>query len=216
MAFLHHLAAFTVVGALVAEVVLFKPPLTVAQARKLQRVDSVFGASAGVLLVVGLLRVVCFEKGAGYYFSDAFFLTKFAAFLLAAVISIYPTVLFLSWGKAVKTRRAAGDVACAGAAGAAVPDVGIDGNCRDFVLCAVHGARVWVFRAVAALLTSRRSPEQGRLLPGDAASTAAPGCAALAGLRSPCWFWRRSLRRKPPARAFLARVCSIHMWGFHD
>jgi putative membrane protein len=102
MAFLHHLAAFTVVGALVAEVVLFKPPLTVPQARQLQRVDSVFGISAGVLLVVGLLRVVYFEKGAGYYFADAFFLTKFAAFLLAAVISIYPTVLFLSWSKALK------------------------------------------------------------------------------------------------------------------
>jgi putative membrane protein len=102
MAFLHHLAAFTVVGALVAEVMLFKPPLTVTQARKLQRVDSVFGVSAGVLLVVGLLRVVYFEKGAGYYFSDAFFLTKFVAFVLAGVISIYPTVLFLSWSKALK------------------------------------------------------------------------------------------------------------------
>ena len=102
MAFLHHLAAFTVVGALVAEVMLFKPPLTVAQARKLQRVDSVFGVSAGVLLVVGLLRVVYFEKGAGYYFSDAFFLTKFVAFVLAGVISIYPTMLFLSWSKALK------------------------------------------------------------------------------------------------------------------
>jgi putative membrane protein len=102
MAFLHHLAAFTVVGALVAEVMLFKPPLNVAQARKLQRVDSVFGISAGVLLVAGLLRVVYFEKGAGYYFSDAFFLTKLVAFLLAAVISIYPTVLFLSWSKALK------------------------------------------------------------------------------------------------------------------
>ena len=102
MAFLHHLSAFTVVGALVAEVMLFKPPLSVAQARQLQRVDSVFGLSAGVLLVVGLLRVVYFEKGAGYYFSDAFFLTKFVAFVLAGVISIYPTVLFLSWSKALK------------------------------------------------------------------------------------------------------------------
>ena len=102
MAFLHHLSAFTVVGALVAEVMLFKPPLSVAQARKLQRVDSVFGLSAGVLLVVGLLRVVYFEKGAGYYFSDAFFLTKFVAFVLAGLISIYPTVLFLSWSKALK------------------------------------------------------------------------------------------------------------------
>src|ERR1700719_29457 len=97
MAFLHHLAAFTVVGALVVEVVLFKPPLTVAQARTIQRTDNVFGIAAGGLLVVGLLRVIYFEKGAGYYFTDAFFLAKFIAFLAAAVISIYPTVVFLSW-----------------------------------------------------------------------------------------------------------------------
>jgi putative membrane protein len=102
MAFLHHLAAFTIVGALAAEVVLFKPPLTVAQARRVQRADTLFGLSATVLLIVGLLRVFFFEKGAGYYFADAFFLTKLAAFIIAAIISIYPTVLFLSWSKALK------------------------------------------------------------------------------------------------------------------
>jgi putative membrane protein len=102
MAFLHHLSAFTVVGALVAEVVLFKPPLNIVQARRLQRTDNLFGISAGVLLVIGLLRVFYFEKGAGYYFTDAFFLTKLLAFLAAAGISIYPTVLFLSWSKALK------------------------------------------------------------------------------------------------------------------
>jgi putative membrane protein len=102
MAFLHHLSAFTVVGTLVAEVVLFKPPLSVAQARRLQRTDTIFGISAGALLVVGLLRVVYFEKGAGYYFADAFFLTKLIAFVAASIISIYPTVLFLSWSKALK------------------------------------------------------------------------------------------------------------------
>ena len=36
MAFLHHLSAFTVVGALVAEVVLFKPPLSRASCRRCQ------------------------------------------------------------------------------------------------------------------------------------------------------------------------------------
>jgi putative membrane protein len=96
MAFLHHLAAFCVVGALAAEVVLFKQPLTVVQARRLQRADQVFGAAATVLLVVGLLRVVYFEKGAAYYFSNGFFLTKLSLFILAALISIYPTVLFIS------------------------------------------------------------------------------------------------------------------------
>ena len=102
MAFLHHLAAFTVVATLVVEVALFKPPLTVAQARLLRRTDNIFGIAAGVVLIVGLLRVFFFEKGAGYYFADAFFLTKLAAFVIAAIISIYPTVLFLSWSKALK------------------------------------------------------------------------------------------------------------------
>ena len=102
MAFLHHLAAFTVVGALAVEVALFKLPLTVVQARRVQRADQIFGAAATVLLVVGLLRVAYFEKGAGYYFANAFFLTKLTLFILAALISIYPTVLFISWNKALK------------------------------------------------------------------------------------------------------------------
>lgn len=59
---------------------------------------------AGALLVIGLLRVFYFEKGAAYYFSNAFFLTKLAAFIVAAIISIYPTVRFLSWGKTLKQR----------------------------------------------------------------------------------------------------------------
>lgn len=103
MAFLHHLAAFTVVAALAVEVALFKPPLTVTQARRLQRIDTVFGVAATVVLVVGLLRVTYFEKGPQYYWHDAYFLMKFAAFLVAALISIYPTVTFLSWNRALKT-----------------------------------------------------------------------------------------------------------------
>jgi putative membrane protein len=102
MAFLHHLAAFTLVSALACEVVLFKPPLTVLQARRIQRADLIFGAAAGVLLVVGLLRVYYFEKGAPYYFANAFFLSKLTLFVVAALISIYPTMFFLSWNKTLQ------------------------------------------------------------------------------------------------------------------
>ena len=106
MAFLHHAAAFTLVAALAVEVALFKPPLSATQARRLLRTDMIFGVSAGVLLVVGLLRVTYFEKGPGYYWHDVFFLIKFGAFLLAALISIYPTVTFLSWNRVLKTGAA--------------------------------------------------------------------------------------------------------------
>jgi putative membrane protein len=102
MAFLHHLCAFTVVGALAAEVVLFKPPLTATRARVLQRTDQVFGAAATGVLIVGFLRVFFFEKGAAYYFGNTFFVAKLSLFIVAALISIYPTVLFISWGNALR------------------------------------------------------------------------------------------------------------------
>jgi len=106
MAFLHHVAAFTVVTALGVEVALFKPPLTLVQARRVLITDTIFGASATALLVVGLLRVFFFEKGAEYYFTNTFFLAKFSLFVVAALISIYPTVLFLSWRKALRSGTA--------------------------------------------------------------------------------------------------------------
>jgi len=107
MAFLHHAAAFTLVGSLAVEVALFKPPLSLIQAQRLLRTDMIFGASATLLLAVGLLRVAYFEKGPAYYWHDVFFLIKFGAFILAALISIYPTVTFFSWNRSLKTGVAA-------------------------------------------------------------------------------------------------------------
>lgn len=101
-AFLHHAAAFTLVAALALEFVSIREELTLRSARRLQVADTVFGASAGVLLVVGLLRVVYFEKGAAYYFHNAYFIAKLSLFILAALLSILPTVEFLSWSKAVR------------------------------------------------------------------------------------------------------------------
>jgi putative membrane protein len=106
MAFLHHLAAFTVVAALAVEVALFRPPLSLQQARRLLRTDIIFGASAAAVLIVGMLRVEFFEKGPAYYWHDTFFLTKFTAFLLAALISIYPTLTFLSWNSLLRSGTA--------------------------------------------------------------------------------------------------------------
>jgi uncharacterized membrane protein len=53
-AFLHHLAAFTLVATLAIEFVLIRQELTLTTARRLTITDVIFGASAGVLLVVGL------------------------------------------------------------------------------------------------------------------------------------------------------------------
>jgi putative membrane protein len=106
VAFLHHLAAFALVGALAVEFVLIKQEFNIATARRLAITDAVIGGSAGVLLVVGLLRVFYFEKGAAYYFHSHAFLTKFSLFVIVALLSIVPTVEFLSWRKALKAGQA--------------------------------------------------------------------------------------------------------------
>jgi putative membrane protein len=65
----------------------------------------VLGISATLLLIVGLLRVFYFEKGADYYFHSHAFLTKFSLFILVAILSLVPTLEFLSWRRAVKEGR---------------------------------------------------------------------------------------------------------------
>jgi putative membrane protein len=99
MAFLHHLAAFTLVGSIIYEHTTFRKGLSLVDARRIQRMDLLYGISAGFILIVGLLRVFYFEKGAPYYAQNWFFWLKMAGFALAALLSIYPTVRFVSWGK---------------------------------------------------------------------------------------------------------------------
>jgi putative membrane protein len=96
-AFLHHLCAFTLVSAVAIEFVLIRSELTLSSARRLQVTDLVLGVAAGALLVVGLLRVFFFEKGASYYFHSHAFLTKFSLFIVIGLLSIIPTMEFLSW-----------------------------------------------------------------------------------------------------------------------
>lgn len=105
-AFLHHIAAFALIAALAVEFVLIKEALTVTIARKLLVADMVFGAAAGAVLVIGLLRVFFFEKGAAFYFTNIPFLAKLGLFVLIGLMSIRPTREFLSWRSAIKAGQA--------------------------------------------------------------------------------------------------------------
>ena len=100
-AFLHHLCAFTLVAAVAIEFTLIKQELTLASARRLQVTDIVLGMAAGALLVIGLLRVFFFEKGADYYWHSHAFLAKFGLFIIIGLLSIVPTMEFLSWRGAI-------------------------------------------------------------------------------------------------------------------
>jgi putative membrane protein len=99
-AFLHHLCAFTLVAAVAIQFALIRGELTLSSARRLVVTDMVYGIAAGALLVIGLSRVFFFEKGADYYFHSHAFLAKFSLFVVVGLLSIVPTLEFLSWRKA--------------------------------------------------------------------------------------------------------------------
>jgi len=101
LAFLHHVAAFGLVAALTAELVLLRGEIA-PQMRRLAVFDAAVGICAGSLVVVGLLRVFYFEKGAAYYFHNAAFIGKMALFVAMAALSIYPTLKILSWRKGAR------------------------------------------------------------------------------------------------------------------
>ena len=106
--FLHHVAAFALTAAIVYEHTMFHKDLTLAEARRIQRMDIVYGVSAGILVIVGLLRVFYFEKGAPFYAQNWFFWTKMLGFAVAVLLSVYPTatVRFVSWNKSFAKNQA--------------------------------------------------------------------------------------------------------------
>jgi putative membrane protein len=110
-AFLHHLFAFTLVAAIAVEFVLIGQVqggqgLTHAIAKRLVKADAVLGLAAGLLLVVGLCRVFFFEKGETYYMNSHAFLAKISIFIVVGLLSIMPTMEFLSWKPAIAAGQA--------------------------------------------------------------------------------------------------------------
>jgi putative membrane protein len=102
VAFVHFLAFFVLTTALALQLGLLSDSISVATARRIQRTDRIAGLAAMLVLIFGFLRVFYFEKGADYYFDNIFFLIKLALFIVAALISIYPTVCYARWSSELK------------------------------------------------------------------------------------------------------------------
>jgi putative membrane protein len=104
VAWLHYVSIMLMVASLLGEHLLLKPEMDVARARTLQRLDIVYGASATIVLVTGLLRMFL-EKGPAYYNHHIAFHILFGLFVIAALLSIYPTIVFLRWRADTKAGR---------------------------------------------------------------------------------------------------------------
>lgn len=100
--YLHYIGIMTLMGSLIAEHLLLKPGLSSAQIKTLAGIDTVYGLSAIVVLITGLLRWFVYGKGSEYYLSNPLFHTKLTLFVALAILSIFPTIKFLKWRKQVR------------------------------------------------------------------------------------------------------------------
>jgi putative membrane protein len=96
VAWIHYASIMLMIASLLGEHLFLKQELAVVQARTIQRLDMVYGASAVIVLVSGILRMFL-EKGAAYYNHHIAFHILLGIFIFVAVLSIYPTVIFLRW-----------------------------------------------------------------------------------------------------------------------
>src|SRR5690606_22716758 len=102
LATLHHLLVFGLVAMLVSQSLLLRGRLDAHVLARLAGVDRGYGPVAVLLLVVGLLRVFPGLKGEDFYLHNPWFHAKLGAYLLAAALSIWPTLRFLRWRRALK------------------------------------------------------------------------------------------------------------------
>jgi putative membrane protein len=98
----HHLLAFGLAAILAGELVLARPGIAGAALNRLQRLDRLYGALAGTLVIVGVLRVIYGFKGPDFYLPNPSFWAKMAAFLLVALLSIPPTLRIAGWSRRAK------------------------------------------------------------------------------------------------------------------
>lgn len=100
LASLHHIAVFTMVAVFAAELVLVRPRLGGRRLTQLSAIDAAYGAAAGVVVVVGIVRVIFGASGWEYYVFNWAFWAKMAALAAMGGVSVIPTLAYIGWKKA--------------------------------------------------------------------------------------------------------------------
>lgn len=100
----HHLAVFTLVALFAAEFALVRPGISGARINQLARLDAAYGGVAGLVIVVGIIRVIFGAVGYEYYLGNHAFWGKMIAFLVMGLLTIPPTMAFRRWAKALSSQ----------------------------------------------------------------------------------------------------------------
>jgi len=101
LAYLHFAAIFALLWFLAKEWTLLKAGVASLQVQRLATADIGFALAAMAVLATGASRLLFGAKPVAFYTGNPVFHIKVSLFVLAALISIRPTLAFLRWRKAV-------------------------------------------------------------------------------------------------------------------
>lgn len=93
--YLHFIAILTLASVLVVEHLLLKAEMSAVEIKRIAIIDMIYGISAGVILITGLLLWLWVGKPTEFYSQNPIFHIKLTLFLTIGLLSIYPTVFFL-------------------------------------------------------------------------------------------------------------------------
>lgn len=99
LAIIHHLLVFSLAGIIGAEFVLIRGDLPAATLKRLAGIDRHYGIIATLVIIVGVGRVFYGLKGWEFYVYNWMFWAKMAAFAIVGLLSIIPTIRFISWNR---------------------------------------------------------------------------------------------------------------------
>jgi putative membrane protein len=102
LAIAHHALIFGLAIMLSVQACLVREGMGRGDAARVARLDIAYGASAGLIVAVGVLRVVYGAKGHVYYVENVWFWAKIASFALMGLLSVPPTLRFRKWQAAMK------------------------------------------------------------------------------------------------------------------
>jgi putative membrane protein len=93
--YLHFIGIFAIVAAIVGQHLLIKDELKRSEIKRLTVLDTIYGAGAILVLIVGLTLWFRVGKPAEFYTKNWIFHLKVTLFVLLGLLSIIPTVFFL-------------------------------------------------------------------------------------------------------------------------
>ena len=99
LAVLHHLAILSLIALLAFEFALLRPGISSENLARVTRLDAAYGASAALVIVIGVCRVIWGIKGPQFYLSNPWFWAKMASFAAIGLLSVPPTLALLKWRK---------------------------------------------------------------------------------------------------------------------